>query len=52
MRAILRYLWIVPVVVGLMLIAGDTYTIGEGLDAQTLVTAELQDKRLRPRKIR
>ncbi|HJM89850.1 MAG TPA: hypothetical protein QF624_09540 [Dehalococcoidia bacterium] len=46
MRTIRRYLWIVPVVVGLLFIAGGTYAIGEGFEAQTLVTAELQDEQV------
>ena len=52
MRTIRRYFWIVPVVVGLMFIAGSTYAIGEGLEAQTSVTAELQDEQGQLRKMR
>lgn len=46
MTLIRRYLWIIPVVIGLVFVGAGWYTIGEGFEARDLVRAELADEQV------
>lgn len=47
MTVIRRFLWIVPVVIGLVFVAAGAYTISEGFGARDLVRAELADEQVK-----
>ncbi|MDP6607250.1 MAG: hypothetical protein QF664_13495 [Dehalococcoidia bacterium] len=46
MTVIRRFLWIVPVIIGLVFVGAGTYTIGEGFEARDLVRAELANEQV------
>jgi hypothetical protein len=47
MMVIRRFLWIVPVVIGLVFVAAGAYTISEGFGARNLIRAELADEQVK-----
>jgi|ETNmetMinimDraft_16_1059900.scaffolds.fasta_scaffold699525_1 hypothetical protein len=44
MTVIRRFLWIAPVMIGLVFVAAGAYTISEGFAARDLIRAELADE--------
>jgi hypothetical protein len=47
MTVVRRFLWVVPVVIGLVFVAAGAYTISEGIGARDLVRAELADEQVK-----